>query len=1547
MKWIGQHIWDLASRFRDDVYFEDLQGSSETTALVIDGDGKVTTNSLGAGGNGESELVRLEVRYGEAVSKGDPVYVSGYHGSVGPVIMSRADASNDTHMPAFGLADANYSTNATGYAISIGNLQDLNTSSYAVGDTLYVAAGGGLTNVKPTGTNYIQNVATVSRSNANNGQIEVVATGRSNDVPTPLYIDHNNQRLGIGTSSPLELFHIESTEPLIRFDDTNSGLHYIVGQDGDGFKFTTNNSTYAKYTFDSKVGIGTSSPEEKLSVSGSIQLTNQQELTWSDIGDGNTGRVAIRGNEDNDWIMFKTDNSERMRLTNTGLGIGTSSPSEKLHVSGNARIEGDLTVNGTYTQIDTDTNTTEQWLVTNDGTGPAAIINQKGSQDIFDVQDDGTSVFYIEDGGNVGIGTTSPESLLTIKGDALTTSQPVRITNSVQDTHTALFINNLGSTIGEKYGLQFGGYNQYSIGGIFGVLDSTSGSTSGDITIDFANGTSAGDLIEKVRFTHEGNVGIGTTSPSSILEVGNNSGSHAITINKSTTGTGTLYFDNDGNHKVYIQADSGENLRIGVNNAEKLCILESGNVGIGTTSPGAKFHINVDSEDNQPALLIEKVSDNNETALVVKHISSSNIRGIADFQNTSGSVMKILADGNVGIGTTSPTGLLSLNETPAASQAAPTLAFGDGDTGFYERFDDDIRVSIAGTGTWEFSDGAFGGVNAGNAILNNENATTTNPTVLPYRNDPNTGLGGSGADVLSLIAGGVNGLNVISSGNVGVGTTSPSEKLDVNGNLRIGDGGTGSSLNFNSTDRGTIKINGSEKMRIKSTGNVVIGSTADNGGKLQVEGDIRLSNSAKIFLWQDHDINYLKYDVWRASASAGMTIENVSSAGEIYLKSGNALALTLDDSQNATFEGSLNVNTSMSGGLPSVVIKDNGRSGSAALNYISLTDSLNATHAKIGYLSGLNTELTLENLIGNTSLVSSAQINIKSGGSQTLTLDSSQNATFAGELTVGSHVNMGDGDRIKLGDSDDLQIVHTGSSSYIHNVTDTDLYIKQSGVDRDVIFLADNGSGGETAYLTLDGGVGATYVYKDLKIQDSVYASFGTSNDFLIGHDGTNTRLYNYTGNMQFINYADDADIIFQNDDGSGGVETYFFLDGSASSGNPITIFPDNSILQLGTSTGYGDLQLLHNGTNSYIQNAFGQLYINQNVNDGDIVLQCDDGSGGTTAYLTLDGSAGHTTVQKEIQFLDSVIARFGNGNDMSIQHNGTDSLITNNTGDLYIQNTADDKDIIFQSDDGSGGNATYLTLDGGAGKIVASKPFQSSNVLQATPDKIGNITIQRESGSGAGNFDVDALGSYILSKTDGGFGVGTKPSGSHNGTGFISLQTHSGNYFTQLALSTNTNDLFIRSANNSSTFNFGYERLVKEDDVILATDIIKVLPHHFMSNEDGGANKSAQFRDDTIIGVRTSADSAELYAFVEIPYGKTARTVTVYGNDTSLVVNVYESDINAGALTDKTPGAGCVVGTECDITDVAYSATNYLVIKVTTVSYTNDIVYGAVVTIG
>jgi hypothetical protein len=78
-------------------------------------------------------------------------------------------------------------------------------------------------------------------------------------------------------------------------------------------------------------------------------------------------------------------------------------------------IAGDLDVTGTQTITHTDTNTTEQLLVTNDGTGPAIVINQTGAQPVADFQDDGTSVLYIANGGNLGLGTTSPSKTLEVK----------------------------------------------------------------------------------------------------------------------------------------------------------------------------------------------------------------------------------------------------------------------------------------------------------------------------------------------------------------------------------------------------------------------------------------------------------------------------------------------------------------------------------------------------------------------------------------------------------------------------------------------------------------------------------------------------------------------------------------------------------------------------------------------------------------------------------------------------------------------------------------------------------------------------------------------------------------------------------------------------------------------------------------------------------------------------------------------------------------------------------------------------------------------------
>ena len=134
-----------------------------------------------------ADRVTLEVRFDEAVSKGDPLYITGFNTGQNRITVAKADSSDSAKMPSIGLAFADYSLNDNGQATAIGNLDDVNTQTaphdFQEGDVLYVNAGGGLTNVKPTGTNLIQNVGKVSRRQSINGEIVVMAIGRSNDLP--------------------------------------------------------------------------------------------------------------------------------------------------------------------------------------------------------------------------------------------------------------------------------------------------------------------------------------------------------------------------------------------------------------------------------------------------------------------------------------------------------------------------------------------------------------------------------------------------------------------------------------------------------------------------------------------------------------------------------------------------------------------------------------------------------------------------------------------------------------------------------------------------------------------------------------------------------------------------------------------------------------------------------------------------------------------------------------------------------------------------------------------------------------------------------------------------------------------------------------------------------------------------------------------------------------------------------------------------------------------------------------------------------------------
>ena len=240
------------------------------------------------------------------------------------------------------------------------------------------------------------------------------------------------------------------------------------------------------------------------------------------------------------------------------------------------------------------------------------------------------------------------------------------------------------------------------------------------------------------------------------------------------------------------------------------------------------------------------------------------------------------------------------------------------------------------------------------------------------------------------------------------------------------------------------------------------------------------------------------------------------------------------------------------------------------------------------------------------------------------------------------------------------------------------------------LFLADG------AVINFNNGeITLTQIDNKLVLADSDQFGIGNDGDLLMYHDSTDSYITNDTGDLYIQNTRDDKDIIFRSDDGSGGNAAYFFLDGSSASGGTLyTQFPDNSNLTFGSAN---DLEIKHDGTDSKITNSVGDLVIRNLADDKDIILQSDDGSGGVTAYLTLDGSAGYMTAQKSIKFEDSVTAYFGASNDLQIYHNGTDSHIRNtqDVGDLVIRNSADDKDLIFQCDDGNGSDATYFYLDG------------------------------------------------------------------------------------------------------------------------------------------------------------------------------------------------------------------------------------------------------------
>ena len=209
----GQHLqWNgVDYTWADDVAGIELTDLSVTTAAAANGGSLSYDNTTGVFTFAPADLASadaataLNVVYTAvnkdtvSLAKGTPVYASGGTTSGQTVEVKAADASDPAKMPAIGVLGETLAVDGEGELLIVGQIQgvDTDTPGFSVGDVIYVAAGGGYTNTKPTSeSNLIQNLGVVTKVHVSNGGGLIEGSGRSAATP-----NLNNGKIFIGNVS--------------------------------------------------------------------------------------------------------------------------------------------------------------------------------------------------------------------------------------------------------------------------------------------------------------------------------------------------------------------------------------------------------------------------------------------------------------------------------------------------------------------------------------------------------------------------------------------------------------------------------------------------------------------------------------------------------------------------------------------------------------------------------------------------------------------------------------------------------------------------------------------------------------------------------------------------------------------------------------------------------------------------------------------------------------------------------------------------------------------------------------------------------------------------------------------------------------------------------------------------------------------------------------------------------------------------------------------------------------------------------------------------
>jgi len=493
---------------------------------------------------------------------------------------------------------------------------------------------------------------------------------------------------------------------------------------------------------------------------------------------------------ENGSVQLYYDNAEKLATTSTGIDVTGTVTADDLDVqqagftsvlvgSTNASgamliLDGDSNGDGSggdysYVYHNTDgqlellqnsPSGTDEMLFKTAGNNLRMKIGSGG--DISFYEDTGTTAKFFWDASaeSLGIGTASPTSRMTVKATG----------SSFADA--SLVLENYNTT--DKTYLAHTGGKFYL---------SNDGSTT-HMLVDAS-----------------GNVGIGTSSPTGPLHVAGSGSTVPIKIDNTGTGGNTwrIWSTNDA------ASDGGG--KLGFYNEDTttrvMTLDSSGNVGIGTTSPSGL--LNVHSASGDANLFITTGTTNASTTVLFGDSDSSSIGRVQydhsdnsmRFQTNADEAMRIDSSGNVGIGTSSPSGLMSfakgnrtldlkLEDTPATGDAGVQLRAGASDylglaagggTGVGIVIDDSnnvgIGVSSLVTGSSRRVLQVSTGSDGGQIAFADSTTEAANPRIFATnKSDLKLASANSGASTIQFIT----------------GTTSPAERMriDSSGNLLVG-----------------------------------------------------------------------------------------------------------------------------------------------------------------------------------------------------------------------------------------------------------------------------------------------------------------------------------------------------------------------------------------------------------------------------------------------------------------------------------------------------------------------------------------------------------------------------------------------------------------------------------------------------------------------------------------------------------------------------------------------------------------------------------------